>query len=138
MLFRSNSSFGIVDNKTELEPEDDAATVNWGEGWQMPSRDQFSELVEKNSSYTTTEWTTLNGVNGLKITSKSNGNSIFMPAVGIRDAASLFGAGNGGGYWSRTLTNAPNSASGLNINSSDIGTGIARRYYGFCVRPVRK
>ncbi len=68
-------SYGTVDNKTELEPSDDAATANWGGGWQMPSREQFNELF--NSSYTATTWTTLNGVSGYEITSKSNGNSIF-------------------------------------------------------------
>ena len=76
----TSSYYGTVDNKTELEPSDDAATVNWGPDWQMPSYEQCKELT--NGSYTTTTITTLNGVEGRMITSKSNGNSIFLPATG--------------------------------------------------------
>lgn len=86
---------------TELLPEDDAATANWGSPWRMPSLDQISELF--NSSYTTTEWTTLNDVYGRKITSKSNGNSIFLPAAGYRWNDDLYDAGSGGYYWSSSL-----------------------------------
>ena len=86
---------------TELLPEDDAATANWGSGWQMPSLAQIQEL--NNSSYTTTVWTQVNGVNGLKITSKSNGNSIFLPAAGLRWDDDLNGAGSNGYYWSSSL-----------------------------------
>ncbi len=86
---------------TELLPEDDAANANWGSGWQMPSLEQIQELC--NSSYTTTEWTQLNGVSGLMITSKSNGNSIFLPAAGNRWNDDLDNAGSGGYYWSSSL-----------------------------------
>ncbi len=84
-----------------LLPEDDAATANWGSGWQIPSFAQIKELC--NSSYTTTEWTTLNDVYGRKITSKSNGNSIFLPAAGGRWDDELSGAGRIGLYWSSSL-----------------------------------
>ena len=73
---------GFTDNLTELQSADDAATANWGSDWQMPSLAQIQELCS--SSNTTTEWTQVNGVNGRKITSKSNGNSIFLPAAGWR------------------------------------------------------
>ena len=92
---------GFTDNLTELQPEDDAATANWGSGWQMPSFDQIEELL--NSIYTTTEWTQVNGVNGRKVTSESNGNSIFLPAAGYRWDDELYRAGDDGYYWSRSL-----------------------------------
>jgi len=92
---------GFTDNLTELQPEDDAATANWGSGWQMPSFDQIEELL--NSIYTTTEWTQVNGVNGRKVTSQSNGNSIFLPAAGYRWDDELFNAGSSGNYWARSL-----------------------------------
>ena len=134
-----NSSYGyngFTDNKTELDPEDDAAYVNWGSGWHMPSKAQFSELM--NSSYTTTEWTTQNGVNGRKITSKTNGNSIFLPAAGCRIDTSLYVAGSGGHYWSRTLSSDyPNCAWGLDFNSSVVRMYDGYRYYGRSIRPVR-
>ena len=132
----TNSSCGTVDNKTELEPSDDAATANWGSGWQMPSFEQCRELY--NSSYTTTTWTTMNGKYGRKITSKSNGNSIFLPAAGYRRGTSLDSAGSFGCYWSRSLyAGYSNDAYVLFFNSRNIFTGNVIRYRGWSVRPVR-
>ena len=126
---------GFTDNKKELDPEDDAASV-WGSAWRMPSQEQFEELI--NSSYTTTEWTTQNGVNGRLITSKSNGNSIFLPAAGYRSNSSLIYAGSGGAYWSRTLNESdPGYALDLGFDSSYISSYDSYRYYGRSVRPVR-
>ena len=127
---------GFTDAKTELDLEDDAAYVNWGPAWRMPSIEQFRELI--NSSYTTTEWTTQNGVNGRKITSKTNGNSIFLPAAGYRLGSFLISAGSYGIYWSRTLPwDFPDVAWYLYFDSSDIGTSGDGRFYGRSVRPVR-
>ena len=132
----TDSDYGAVDNKTELEPSDDAATANWGADWQMPSEEQFDELI--NSSNTTTTWTTTNGVYGRKITSKSNGNSIFLPAAGYRLDTSLKSAGSYGLYWSRSLFASYSvSAYYLDFVSSDIGTYGSYRCYGRSVRPVR-
>ena len=127
---------GVVDNKTELEPKDDAATAKWGSEWQMPSYDQLEELA--NSSYTTTSWTTLNGVSGRMIISKSNGKRIFLPAGGIRLGISYIGAGMTGGCWSRSLYEA-NSQYGrlLYFDSSKIITGYYYRVHGYSIRPVR-
>ena len=133
----TDSGWGTVDNKTELEPSDDAATVNWGSGWQMPSLEQCAELF--NSNYTTTTWTTLNGKYGRKITSMSNGNSIFLPAAGYRSGPSLNYAGSYGLYWSRSLDTSYNiCAYYLYFNSSNIYTlNYVDRCYGQSVRPVR-
>ena len=136
MKYCTDERDGIVDNKTELEPSDDAATVNWGVEWQMPSYEQFKELI--NSSYTTTIWTTLNGKYGRKITSKSNGNSIFLPPAGFRYDTSLSSARSYGGYWSRSLgTSYSGRACDLNVFSSDVYTSEDFRCYGQSVRPVR-
>ena len=133
----TDSEFGTVDNKTELELSDDAAYVNWGSNWRMPSDAQFTELI--NSSYTTTEWTTVNGVKGCKITSKSNGNSLFLPAAGFFDEdVSLYLEGSGGYYWSRTLyTDLPVAAWYLYFYSGNVYTYDNYRYSGRSVRPVR-
>ena len=126
---------GFTDNLTELEPADDAATANWGSGWRMPNYDQFSELF--NSSYTTSEWTTLNGVNGYKITSKSNGNSVFLPAAGYRYSSSLNNAGSYGLYWLSSLDSSySNYAFYLRFVSSGIDSISGYRNFGFSVRPV--
>ncbi|MBQ5680671.1 MAG: Ig-like domain-containing protein [Bacteroidaceae bacterium] len=136
MKYCTNGSLGTIDNKTELELSDDAAAVNLGSDWQMPSLEQFKELI--NSSYTTTTWTTLNGVSGYEITSKSNGNSIFLPAAGYRRDTSLDDAGSYGYYWSRSL-DASNSSGAyyLGLSSSRIATSVLNRSYGKSVRPVR-
>ena len=123
---------GIADYKKELDPEDDAATVNWGRKWQMPSLDQIKELCD--STYTTAEWTTLNGVNGRKITSKKNGNSIFLPAANI-----IITAGSSGIYWSRTLyMGMDDDAVTLEFyKDKRFFDSHTPRYYGLSVRPVR-
>ena len=136
----SNSSYGyegFTDDLNELELADDAAYVNWGPAWRMPSMEQFEELI--NSSYTTSEWTTQNGVYGRKITSLSNGNSIFLPAAGYRSGSSLDYAGSYGGYWSRALESVSMyGARGSGFDSSSIIAGRGNhRCSGQSVRPVR-
>ena len=135
----TGSDYGIVDNKTVLESADDAATANWGGGWQMPSFDQCEELI--NSNYTTTTWTTQNGVYGRKIISKSNGKNIFLPAAGYLGGTSFCEIGSRGSYWSRLLWRSAISkgdwGSGLDFDSSTIITMLHYRYYGQSVRPVR-
>ncbi len=127
---------GFTDTLAELELSDDAAYVNWGSEWRMPSFDQIKELF--NSAYTTTEWTTQNGVYGRKITSVSNNKSIFLPAAGCRYGTSVYGTGSDGYYWSRTLNSShPYGAYYLYFNSGNMDRVIDNRFYGFSVRPVR-
>ena len=132
-----DSSLGTIDNKTELDPEDDAATVNWGPDWCMPTIDQLNELY--NSDNTTTEWVILNGVNGRLITSKKNGKNLFLPIAGYRYHGSLRNAGSNGEYWSRSLNpNISGSACRLYFGSEGFGwDGYGARYVGLSVRPVR-
>ena len=70
-----------LDDKTTLEPEDDAATVNWGISWRIPTKSEITELYN-NCTFTVT---TQNGKTGYKVTSNINGNSIFLPAAGYRN-----------------------------------------------------
>lgn len=134
--YNSYSSYGSVDEKEDLDLEDDAAYVNWGQDWRIPSEEQFEELI--NSSYTAAEWTILHGVNGLKITSKTNGNSIFLPAAGNRSTGSLNYAGSYGYYWSRTLNSEfPDYARVQDFGSSGIYVRSSYRFGGRGVRPVR-
>jgi uncharacterized protein YjdB len=117
---------------TELELEDDAAYVNWGPAWRMPSMEQIDELRTE----CTWTWTTMNNVDGYKITG-SNGNSIFLPAAGVCYDSSLTGVGTYGAYWSRTFySGRPSDAWYMWFNSDDYGKGYGFRYNGFRVRPV--
>lgn len=128
-----------IQNYIELNAEDDAATVNWGELWQMPSMEQFEELI--NPEYTSSSWTTINNVTVRKITSKSNGKSIYLPAAGLM-GPTLMNDGSQGLYWSRMLyTGNPTSARYLTFYTTsdiyDTGYGLLRTQ-GLPVRPVRK
>ena len=118
---------------TELLPEDDAAAANWNEGWQMPSKEQFEELIDP--SYTTTVWTEQNGVYGRMIIGK-NSNSIFLPAAGFCWGMSHNTAGSDGYYWSRTLNASSGLAEDLCFGSSGISGLSSGRGMGFSVRPV--
>ena len=90
--------FGTVDNKTELDPEDDAAYVNWGTEWRMPKVEDIMELLNN----TTSEWTMQNGVDGRRFTG-ANGNSIFLPVTGYIDGVFLCGLTRYGHYHSASL-----------------------------------
>ncbi len=124
---------GFTDNKTTLVPEDDAAHYNWGGNWRMPTDAELTELLNN----CTWEWTTQNEVNGYKVTSKTNGNSIFLPAAGYRDVASTYLVGLDGYYWSSSLYEFdPNCAWCLGFYSDDWGGGSSGRGFGSSVRPV--
>ena len=128
-------TYTFTDNPEELQAENDAATVNWGDGWQMPSSDQMLELLNN----TTAEWTTLNGVYGRKITSKNNGNSIFLPAAGWRGGTDLIDDGSIGYYLSRSLDPFyDNCACCLKLDSNGISMDTSNIVWGSSVRPVRK
>ncbi len=110
----------------------DVAHVKWGGSWRMPTVDEIKELCEKCSW----EWTTVNGVNGQKVTGP-NGNSIFLPAAGYRYGTSLYYAGSYGYYWSGTLRGYRGYfAYGLYFYSGGRGWDGDYRLDGFAVRPV--
>ncbi len=122
-----------VDNMIILLHEDDAATTNWGEGWRMPTEEEFQELYNN----TTVTWTQQNGVNGRLFTA-SNGNSLFLPAAGCLANGNLYGAGSRGYYWSSSLlTDYSYQAWSLYLNSGDCEVSWDMRYSGQSVRPVR-
>ena len=125
-----NSSYGTVDGKTVLDLEDDAAYVNMGSEWRMPTRAEQDEL----SNNCTWTWTTQNGVKGYKVTG-DNGNSIFLSAAGYRDNSNLGGAGSFGGYWSSSLYESKSyCAYELDFIS---GMYYWDYYDRYCGRPVR-
>ena len=130
-----DSYYGTVDNKTTLELTDDAARVNWGGKWRMPTKAEQDEL--RNTSNCTWTWTTQNGVKGYKVTSKKNGNSIFLPAAGGRIGDDLDYAGSYGDYWSSShFTSYGSRAYDFYFDSSDVDWDDPSRCYGLSVRAV--
>ena len=111
----------------------DAATANWGSGWRMPTKDELVELVYE----CTWQWTSQGGHNGFKVTGP-NGNSIFLPAAGIRYGTSLYDAGDGGYYWSSTPyeSNAQSAYYLGFYRGNYLDVDCYDRHYGRSVRPV--
>ena len=135
---------GYFDELEELLPEDDAATVNWGGEWQTPEYKQYEELF--NTDYTTMEWTAKTGKDGsenygMLITSKINGNSIFLPAGGMYyEGSSLEDVNNLGYYYSRFIYfpyNGEHTLAFTKFTNSGAQLVFTYRYQGLCVRPVR-
>lgn len=135
---------GTKDNRTVLELSDDAARVNWGGSWRMPTKAEFEELLSTdNCTWTWYESgnSEFNGVAGYKVTSRKSGyvgNYIFLPAAGYRDDTYLDLAGSYGNYWSSSLdTDGPSDAWSLFFNSGYRRTDYSYdRYCGRSVRPV--
>lgn len=122
-----------VGNKTELDLEDDAARANWGGSWRMPTAAEIYELCIE----CTWTWTVQNGVNGYKVTSKTNGNSIFLPATGNYQYSDLEMAGSRGYYWSSSLNTAYEWLAGvLYFRSNKVAESNSYRRWGMSVRPV--
>lgn len=96
--YNNNSFLGKVDNLKTLKLEDDAAYISYNK-CRMPTEDEYRELVNN----TTSTWETLNGVNGRRFTSKTNSNSIFIPAAGSYYKGSADEIGSCGYLWSSTL-----------------------------------
>lgn len=112
-----------------LKPEYDAAHVIMGGNWKMPTESNFNELLEG----TTNEWVENyqgSGVNGRLFTSKTNGNTMFIPAAGYRDGSSVYDQGVNGNVWSSFSADDPYSAWALYFES---GRCYMDGYYGYRV-----
>ena len=97
-----SANYGTVDGKTVLDPQDDAAHVLLGNGWRIPTREDWAELYE----HSTWTWTTYNDVLGGIITSTVPGYEdkfIFLPAAGRMDGT-VHTTQDAGCYWTSTMS----------------------------------
>lgn len=131
-------------------PEFDVASAQWGDGWRMPRLQDYYELITE-CNWT---WTTVNGVKGFKVMSKTNGNYIFLPSSGFMNTNAATAAGTEGvldqGSWGYYWTSTPYDDSGdqgygvnthkravfFNFSSSAYITDVGLRGNGFTIRPV--
>ncbi len=127
---------GWITTDNVLVSQHDAAHVQWGEEWRMPTQQEMNNLGEM-CDWT---WTTMNGVNGYIVRGRGDYSSanIFLPASGYGRGTSFNGVGLNGNYWS----SIPNSNeycyswyfffySGYHNTNNDC------RFYGYPVRPVQ-
>ena len=125
--------FHFTDTLTILEPDDDAATANISSWARIPTKGEWQELIDN----TTSKWTIQNGVKGYLFTAP-NGNSLFLPAAGMRWDREIDSQGIGGNYWSSSLeTSHPIDAWRLAFSSEFLFTDGASRFNGFSIRAVR-
>ena len=135
---------GSPDGKTVLDPEDDAAHVQLGGKWRMPTVKEMDALLnlKGNEDYT---WEEFGEVNGVRITRKSTGAVLLLPAAGYYEDTSVLSAKFTCQYWSSTgfLGGAymgPYDAIVLffwkNATLMPSGTAYDPRYRGFSIRPV--
>ncbi len=111
----------------------DAACEFMGEPWQTPSAGQFSELFDN------CDWVrkTVNGINGYQVTSRVNGNSIFLPASGSCFGTAWLYRGSACLYWSSSRQSA-RTALAMYFSSDYIcPQDNYDRYLGLQVRPVQ-
>lgn len=111
----------------------DAARANWGGSWRMPTKAEFEEL-QNNCQW---DWTGMGGHYGYKVTSKKNGQSIFLPAAGYMSGTTLNLDGKYGHYWSSTpLEDDTINANMIFFYSDYYGSYWFTRNLGQSIRPV--
>lgn len=122
----------------------DMARANWGEPWRLPSKEEFQELIDR------CEWRCINKepCSGYIVTSKVNGNSIFLPAAGYKWWAPFDGCesaedftpqlenfGSAGNYWSSAANGC--HACALIFEAAEVCLSETGGDSGFSVRPVK-
>lgn len=111
----------------------DAATVNWGEDWRIPTQGEMQELIN-NCTWT---WTQLNDVNGYNVTG-TNGKSIFLPAAGSYDSGGGVSINEQGSYWTSTPTTIENNQRAYYLMFTSTSKMVLSNYRdnGRPIRPV--
>lgn len=129
---------------SNLSASSDAARRNLGAPWRMPSAGEFKELfdncdyIDANGNNVTIEdkRITMNGIVGIRLRSRINGNVIFFPATGYGDETTWSNHGARGYFWSSSWYSDRNARIMSFIPDSVQPMGINTRYNGFAIRPV--
>lgn len=128
----TSKSYGVVDEKTALEMSDDAARANWGGAWRVPTSEEIDELF--NNECCKWEYSSLNGI---LITSKINGNKIYLPYSGYKTYSNTKDS-DLGYYWTSNINiSLPMNAKVWLLTKSGSDTSLMQsRACGLTVRPV--
>lgn len=127
----TDTKYGILDNKKTLEVNDDVAHISFGGKWCIPTKKHLVELCE-NCIW---QWVCQNGIDGYKVISKINNNSIFLPAAGYK-FGDVNAVGFRGYYWTSSLHNHPGNAWRLDFGKDKVQLESSSRLYGHSIRPV--
>ena len=109
-----SASYTAPSGSENLTPEQDAAHINMGDNWRMPTKAEFQELIDNCNVVWTVDYNGT-GVKGRIFTSKVNENSVFFPAAGNCSKSSVVHVGSYGFYWSATRYGAVSLFSNLII-----------------------
>lgn len=133
------NKYNSTDKKTVLDSEDDAAMVNWGNGWRMPTLDEMKELIAG------CEWTWVEGIGNTDVSgqlgrSKVNGNLIFLPAAGDGRGDKIYFIGERGFYWTSNVGKTfLYESSSVEVEAKNgVFSYDYYRFNGRCVRAVAK
>lgn len=134
--YNNSPEEGLVDGRTVLRTFDDIAYLILGKDWHTPTASEWQELIDN----TIAEQTSINGVNGLRLTSTVPGyvgKSIFLPYSPIIVGTSFSSSTTSGSYWSSSLSDT-NGYTAKFARASDklYFDGSQIRYFGLNIRPV--
>lgn len=125
--------------KTVLDPEEDAARVNWHGTWRIPTYDEWHALRTENFTWTWTTDYNGTGIAGRIVTSNVigyTGNQIFLPAAGYKGGDTSYLENSYGRYWTSTLYTGSKYAYYVNLFSGSYGSDFFDRYEGLTIRAV--
>ena len=133
------TKYNTTDGLTILEESDDAAVVNWGGSWRMPTSGDFSTL----SAATTNSWIhdyEGSGIDGRLFTGKAGtvdeGKTLFFPVAGYCYQGNMFKVGYSGHYWTSSVCNNGNGRLLLIGNMETPYISLQYKAHGYSVRPV--
>ncbi len=125
----------------------DAARANLGEPWRMPTNAEYGELFANidylnadgtvKSADETDKRSIVNGITGLWLQSKINGNKLFFACSGYGDGSSWYNRGSNGYYWSASFDSARDARFLVFYSGGVYPQNNFYRYCGFAVRPVQ-
>ena len=130
-----DKKLSTYDGKSQLEEGDDAARVNWGGKWRLPTPAEWRELMDPNKCEWT--WKTVGGLQGYEVKSKNNGNTIFLPAAGYKTGGLTYPASSGTHYMT-TMLSSTNGFSSVTFMMKDGDYKMSQLYrvHGILIRPV--
>ena len=123
----------LVDN-----PDYDIAHVKWGDGWSVPTRDQFDELAQLTWEKVTKTDGSGNTITGYLIYGKGNysQNTIFLPWAGCRNEETIQQYNQSGRYWTADCSSTKGEAYAVQLLSGRVEKSSTQKCIGMSIRPV--